>query len=68
MSSPKTLDVDFERDMPLTDADIAALDRARYHAPLSTEAYLEWLSLMRAANPPRERELNSDADAPFELP
>lgn len=54
--------------MPLTDADIAALDQARERAPLSTEAYLEWLSLMRAANPPRERVLNSDADPPFELP
>jgi hypothetical protein len=68
MSSPKNLDVDFERDMPLTEADIAALDRARQHAPLSTEAYLQWLSLMRATNPPRERELNSDTDPPFELP
>jgi hypothetical protein len=68
MSSPKTRDVDFERDMPLTEADIAALERARQHPPLSTDAYLEWLSLMRAANPPRERVLNSADDPPFELP
>jgi hypothetical protein len=66
MSSKKTLDVDFERDMPLTAADLEALARARNLRPLPTEAYLDWLTLMSAASNPVHR-LNSDSDKPFEL-
>ena len=65
MSSIKRADVDFDRDMPLTAADLEALARARNLRPLTTESYLEWLSLMRVS--PASRETNSDSDAPFEL-
>ena len=65
MSSQKTLDLDLERDMPLTAADIEALARARQLRPLSTVAYLEWLTLMWRKD--TLRELNSDSDEPFTL-
>ena len=66
MSSKKTLDVDFERDMPLTAADLEALARARNLGPLATEAYLDWLTLMSTTSKPVHR-LNTDSDEPFEL-
>jgi hypothetical protein len=66
MSSRKTPDVDFERDMPLTDADLEALDRARRLRPLPTMAYLEWLTLLSKHHRPH-RVLNTDADEPFTL-
>jgi hypothetical protein len=66
MSSRKPLDVDFERDMPLTKADIEALDRARQLPPLPTNDYLDWLTLMW--RPDHERRLNTDTDEPFTLP
>lgn len=66
MSSKKTLDVDFERDMPLTAADLEALARSRNRRPLSTKAYLDWLTLMSATSKPVHR-LNTDSDEPFEL-
>ena len=66
MSSKKTLDVDFERDMPTTAADLEALARARHHRPLANEAYLDWLTLMSATSKPAHR-LNTDDDEPFEL-
>lgn len=66
MSSKKTLDVDFERDMPLTAADLEALARSRNLRPLPTEAYLDWLTLMSATSKPIPR-LNTDSDDPFEL-
>ncbi|HYC87953.1 MAG TPA: hypothetical protein VEO54_01980 [Thermoanaerobaculia bacterium] len=65
MSSKKTSDVDFERDMPLTAEDLEALARARKLPPLTTEAYLDWLTLMW--RPDGERRLNTDADEPFTL-
>ena len=59
-------DVDFERDMPLTAADLEALARARQLRPLTTQAYLDWLTLMwRPDGEPRR--LNTDADEPFTL-
>jgi hypothetical protein len=53
-------------DLPTTAADIEALERARRHPQLATDAYLKWLSLMMtgAHSSPR---LNTDDDAPFEL-
>lgn len=66
MSSKKTLDVDFERDMPTTAADLEALARARNLRPLTTEAYLDWLTLMSATSKPVHR-LNTNDDEPFEL-
>ena len=65
MSSTKTLDVDFERDMPLTADDIAALERARQHRPVPTAEYLKWLTLMYTPSPDRRN--NTDSDEPFEL-
>ncbi|MDQ3282886.1 MAG: hypothetical protein M3Q69_15905 [Acidobacteriota bacterium] len=59
-------DVDFERDMPLTSADIEALARARKLRPLPTTEYLDWLTLM-TENGVARRETNSDSDEPFEL-
>lgn len=66
MSSKKMPDVDFERDMPLTAADLEALARARNLRPLPTDAYLEWLTLMSVSARP-ERRLNTDDDEPFAL-
>lgn len=66
MSSKKTLDVDFERDLPTTAADLEALARARNLRPLATDAYLDWLTLMAATTKPIRR-LNTDEDEPFEL-
>jgi hypothetical protein len=39
-------DVDFERDVPTTKADVDALERARQMRALPTAVYLEWLSRM----------------------
>lgn len=72
MSSKKTVaadpfDVDFERDMPLTAADIEALDRARNLRPLSAEDYQRWHDLMiKCHGQPPHRD-NTDADEPFTL-
>jgi hypothetical protein len=59
-------DVDFERDVPTTAADIAALERARQLKSLSTEAYLEWLSRMPKIAV-RPWSLNTPDDETFEL-
>ena len=64
-SNPKS-DVDFERDVPTTNEDIAALERARDLKPLPTEAYLEWLSRM-PKTVVRPWGLNTDEDEPFTL-
>jgi hypothetical protein len=66
MSLKKMLDVDFERDLPTTAADLEALARARNLRPLATDKYLEWLTLMAATTEPVRR-LNTDEDEPFEL-
>ncbi|HEX7155454.1 MAG TPA: hypothetical protein VF618_28570 [Thermoanaerobaculia bacterium] len=51
--------------MPLTPAAIEALERARELPPLSTAAYLEWLTLMSEnVEPSRE---TFDREKPFEL-
>lgn len=59
------LDLDLERDLPTTVADLEALARARDLRPLPTHAYLEWLTLMSIPRLPRET--NSDTDEPFVL-
>ena len=64
MSSPGMFDLDFERDMPLTAADLEALARSRQLRPLPTEAYLEWLTLMWRKDPSREIVI---FDEPFTL-
>lgn len=58
MSSNATqnTDLDFDRDLPTTAADIEALDRARNLAKLPDDVYLEWLELMSRNAPPRERD------------
>ncbi|HVE73323.1 MAG TPA: hypothetical protein VNI54_18285 [Thermoanaerobaculia bacterium] len=66
MSSHRIPDVDFERDLALTTADLEALARARNLRPLGTDAYLEWLTLMWRADGEPHR-LNTDADEPFTL-
>jgi hypothetical protein len=45
------LDVDFERDVPTTIADIQALERARQLPPLADEAYLDWLTALTKRHP-----------------
>jgi hypothetical protein len=71
MSSKKTaddwFDLDLERDMPLTAADLEALARARNLRPLTAEAYQRWVDLVTAGQPPRDPRLNNDSDEPFEL-
>jgi hypothetical protein len=67
MSSKKNdtdwFDLDLERDMPLTAADLEALARSRHLRPLSADAYQRWADLLD----PRTPRLNTDDDAPFEL-
>ncbi|HUR82260.1 MAG TPA: hypothetical protein VM733_15960 [Thermoanaerobaculia bacterium] len=58
--------MDFERDLPLTAADLEALARARNLKPLGTEAYLQWLTLMWRPDGEPHR-LNTDSDEPFTL-
>lgn len=61
--------LDFDRDMPLTSADLEALARSRDLRPLSPEKYQEWVDLIvkhhGIARKPRE--INTDDDEPFTL-
>ena len=71
MSSKKNneadpFDLDLERDMPLTAADLEALARARNLRPLSAEDYQRWVDLIEKHHGARER-LNTDSDEPFTL-
>ena len=59
-------DLDLERDMPLTAADLEALARARTLTPLSAEEYQRWVDLIRQHHGEPSR-LNTDADEPFTL-
>jgi len=73
MSSKKTVaadpfDLDFERDMPLTEADIQALERARDLRPLSADQYQRWHDLMSEHHGQPPHRDNTDADEPFTLP
>ena len=67
MGSPNAdpFGLNLERDMPLTEADFEALDRARDLKPLSPEAERQWLELLE--NHHRDN-INSDSDEPFTLP
>jgi hypothetical protein len=55
-SDKRTIELpDFERDMPLDEAALEALDRARELPPLSFEQYLEFLNALTAGKPaPRD--------------
>lgn len=69
MSSKKNadpFDLDLERDMPLTAADLEALDRARVLRPLSAEDYQRWVDLIEKYHGVRHW-LNTDSDEPFTL-
>lgn len=70
MSSKKIsadpFDIDLERDMPLTAADLEALARARNLKPLSAEEYQRWVDWI-AEHHGEPRRLNTDADEPFTL-
>lgn len=44
---------DLERDLPLTDADLDALWRARTQTPLPFGKYLEFLNSLSIHHPPR---------------
>ena len=58
--------VDFERDVPTTQRDIEALERARNRVrSLSSKAYLDWLTLMSAG--PRHSRETFEGWEPFEL-
>jgi hypothetical protein len=65
MSSPETPEIDLERDMPLTSADLEALARARVPRELPTDEYLHWLSLMSRTGLVLEK--HSHSDEPFTL-
>lgn len=71
MSSKKNatdwFDLDLERDMPLTAADLEAMARSRQLRPLTAARYQRWVDLITAGQPPRDPRLNTDADEPFEL-
>lgn len=61
--------LDFDRDMPLTSADLEALARSRNLRPLSPEKYQEWVDLIVKRHGPGKdpRETNTDTDEPFTL-
>ncbi|HEX8170174.1 MAG TPA: hypothetical protein VF824_06520 [Thermoanaerobaculia bacterium] len=59
-------DLNLERDMPLTAADLEALARSRNLRPLTPEEYQEWCDLIAKHHPSPHRD-NSYADEPFEL-
>jgi hypothetical protein len=67
-STPQATDDDFdlERDLPVTAADIEALNRARNIPPHGFEKYLQWLSEITAIAPEGRRRV-SWPDSPFEL-
>ena len=54
---------DLERDLPLTDEDLAALRRAKDIRPLDFETYLRWLSDITTAG--RDRHDLPSLDVPF---
>ncbi|HEY0140144.1 MAG TPA: hypothetical protein VGF48_04555 [Thermoanaerobaculia bacterium] len=60
-----TADLDFDRDLPTTAADVEALERARDLKKLPDEVYLEWLELLSRVAPPREP--GKYPDEPFTL-
>jgi hypothetical protein len=59
-------DLDLERDMPLTSADLEALARSRNLRPLTAEEYQRWTDLLRAHHP-GEKAADDHSDEPFEL-
>ena len=69
MSSEKPatdwFDIDLERDMPLTAADLEAMERSRRLRPLTADDYQRWVDLITAGQPPRDPRLNTDSDEPF---
>jgi hypothetical protein len=71
MSSRKTsadpFDLDFDRDMPLTAADLEALARARNLRPLTPEQYQAWVDLIELHHGKPVHRLNSDSDESFTL-
>ena len=61
--------LDFDRDMPLTSADLEALARSRNLRPLSAEKYQEWVDLIVKHHGVGRnvRDTNTDDDEPFTL-
>jgi hypothetical protein len=65
-NEPRTAELpDFERDMPLDEATLEALDRARELPPLSFDEYLQFLNALTAGKL-ASREV-SGPDEPFTL-
>lgn len=60
-------DLDLDRDMPLTAADLEALARARELRPLTAEQYQAWVDLIEKHHGAPARPGNTDADEPFTL-
>ena len=62
-------EVDFERDVQITQADLDALDAARKLPPLSPDEYQKWVDLLERHHPDAMREKPSMEGAePFTLP
>lgn len=59
--------LDFDRDMPLTAADLEALARSRNLRPLSPEQYQAWVDLIAKHHGTPERTVRPDDDEPFTL-
>ena len=57
-------DLDFERDMPLTAADLEALARARNLRPLTPEQYEAWADLVERHHGKRPRRADDDLPTP----
>lgn len=60
-----TADLDFDRDLPTTAADVEALARARHLRKLPDDVYLEWLESMSRHSSPRDHA--AYPDEPFTL-
>lgn len=69
MSSKKPVEPldDFERDVPTTAEDIAALERVRELNAMDPHEYLAFLNTFLPKHPPGS-ETNSEDDEPFTLP
>jgi hypothetical protein len=61
--------LDFDRDMPLTSADLEALARSRNLTPLSAGQYQDWIDLIvkHHGTGSLPRRTNTDDDEPFTL-
>jgi hypothetical protein len=67
MSSSDSPELDLDRDLPTTAADVEALHRLRGDRPISTEQYLRFLASLEPESPEALRTRPGPHGAPFSL-